>query len=223
MSTEFETDARFGSTQFGKGYAKRYDAFIIPFKDITLGSVKNTLISFGSSLATGALGAIGLTGIMQLEVDKGNVITAHRVDGGYALTQRGGKHDDRVFIRLLLTGPARYFYRELLSFYADNKSIPLAFLSREVRLAKCQIESLKVIANSERRQALIVHVIFRQLRTFQDNIYSTGVTVALSALAGADFMGEHSLYDNAQSPGASFLTADLFSHLKNISPNYNGD
>lgn len=221
---QFRTDRRFGSAQFGKGYAERYDAFIVPFNDISLGAgtvnpFKSAVSSFGLTGAAGMLGAIGLTGIMQLEVDKGNVITAHRVDGGYALTQRGGKHDDRVFIRLLLTGPARFFYREILSFYADNKAIPLAFLSREVRLAKCQIESLKVIANSERRQALIVHVIFRQLRTFQDNIYSTGVTVALSALAGAAFMGEENIYDNAQAPGASFLSFDIFSHIDNVSPN----
>lgn len=207
------------STQFGRGYTERYDAFLIPFKDATVESNASFVSIIASTVKQAAkfspMGAIGLTGIMQLEVDKGNVITAHRVDGGYALTQRGGKHDDRVFIRLMLTGPWRFFYKEWLSFYADQKAIPLAFLSREIRLAKCQIESLKVISNSERRQALIIHVIFRQLRTFQDNIYASSANMALSYLAGAAFMTENNLYDSEQTPGVSHMVLDGLLNIKN--------
>jgi len=181
-------------------FVKEYDVFIVPFADVNASTRKNITQSF-VKIVGGSLGVVALSGVTQLEVDKGNVITAHRVDGGYALTQRGGKNDDRVFIRILLTGTNRYVLREYLSFLADQKAFPLSFLSRAVRLAKCQIESLKVIENSERRQALIIHVIFRQLRTFQDNILANTLNVALATLAGKDGMVEESLYDSGQSEG----------------------
>lgn len=188
---------------------KEYDAFIIPFADINT----NKKISTIAKLALGTLGIVMLKGITQLEVDKGNVITAHRVDGGYALTQRGGSNDDRVFIRLLLTGPSRYITREYLAFLADQKTAPLSFLSRAVRLAKCQIESLKVIENSERRGALVVHVIFRQLRTFQDNLIASSANMVIAALIGADEMENQSLYDTRHTSGGTTSISELGSFL----------
>ncbi len=202
------------------GYIQQYDAFIIPIKNISSSAFTNPLSSanlFTSVLGTGFSigGTLGLSGVLQLEQDKGNVITAHRVDGGYALTQRGGKNDDRVFVRLILTGSRRLLFSEILKYYADNKSIPLMFLSREVRLAKCQIESFKLIANSERRQALIIHLIFRQLRSFQDNILANVANWGLATLAGSAFMNEEDLYDNAQTPGVSSILLDISSSVAN--------
>ncbi len=202
-----------------RGYTQQYDAFLVPFKDAATGLTNNQglmsiIASSAVSITAFAIGgAMGLTGVLQLEQDKGNVITAHRVDGGYALTQRGGKHDDRVFIRVILTGRYRYFFKEILSFYADNKSIPLAFLSRGVRLAKCQIESLKMIENSERQQAMILHLIFRQLRTFQDNVYANVLNTGLALIAGSEFMSETNLYDNAQTPGVSSVGFDVLANV----------
>lgn len=180
----------------------RFDAFILPFLDNNQQS--NAFLSFLAGLG----GGIGLTQVLQLEVDRGNVITAHRVDGGYALTQRGGANDDRVFVRLLLTGPFRFLIAEYLSYLTANKQ-SLTFLSRTVRLFRCQIESFKIVETTERRQAMIIHLIFRQLRTYQDEINASIVNMSLAALAGSFIMSEESLYDAKQSSGAPTLTGVL--------------
>lgn len=172
---------------------KRYDVMLLPIPE----SGEFDRVGFAQLFA----GNIFLTGVLQLEVDRGNVITAHRVDGGYALTQRGGANDDRVFVRLLLTGSSRFFIAEYLSFLTANKK-SMTLIARAVRLLRCQIESFKIVETTERRQAMIIHLIFRQLRTFQDTVSYSVANFALAAIAGSSVMAEENLYDSRQASGA---------------------
>lgn len=172
---------------------KRYDVMLLPIPE----AGEFDRVGFAQLF----VGNLFLTGVLQLEVDRGNVITAHRVDGGYALTQRGGANDDRVFVRLLLTGANRFFIAEYLSFLTANKK-SMTLIARAVRLLRCQIESFKIVETTERRQAMIIHLIFRQLRTFQDTVSYSVANFALASLAGSSIMAEENLYDSRQASGA---------------------
>lgn len=153
----------------------RFDALILPLPDVSNRRFSEFSNSFGKAVATAgtafALGVFGgLTGIVlnevqQLEHDKGNVLTAHRVDGGYALTQRGGNNDDRVFLRMFLRGPQRFLIKQYIDFLANQKSVPISLITREVVFAKSQIESVKTIVTIDRRETIVLHVIIRQLRS----------------------------------------------------------
>ncbi len=134
------------------------DLIIIPFPDFT--SPANAVGILGAGAVLGGINlnradipldenlseermvsflsgaGVALHTVQQLEHDKGNVLTAHRVDGGYALTQRGGNQDDMIFMRILLTGPNRFLTKEILAILAGNKSIPLMILSKEVIFLK---------------------------------------------------------------------------------------
>lgn len=187
------------------------DVVIMPFPDISFGSpgagllrnIGSTIGSLASIMASVGLRGIRLTTVTQLEYDKGNVVTAHRVDGGYVLTQRGGNQDDIVFIRFILTGPNRYFTKELLGYMADDKSVPLAFLSREAVFIKCQIESLKVIVVDERRQTIVMHLVFRQLRSAATNLITFGIRAGVGAISGSFLFGENIYSAQNRVPGAS--------------------
>ena len=176
------------------GNGKIPDVVLLPIPDYSNLSTKKSIIG---TIAGVTLGSIILNSVLQLEVDKGNVITARRVDGGYALTQRGSKNDDRVYIRLLVTGSLRYLTTQILSYYSDNKTVPITFLSRPVRLARTQIESLKIVASSERRQAIMLDVIFRQLRSFQDDAIANIIN-ATTALLMPYVLNDTNLYSSAR-------------------------
>lgn len=166
----------------------------------------------GDALVSFMSGAgMALHMVQQLEHDKGNVLTAHRVDGGYALTQRGGNQDDRVYIRLLLTGPNRFLTKELLAFYAGNKSIPIMLMSKEVIFLKSQIESMKMIVTIDRRSAMIVDIIFKQVRSVESNIISGVSRLTLPSLAERWFPQEKIYADQPGNlGGGSGLTLTAF-------------
>lgn len=147
----------------------RFDAIILPLPDVSRGSVQPSIGSILRTAASltvfGALSGIVLNEVQQLEHDKGNVLTAHRVDGGYALTQRGGNNDDRVFLRMFLRGPERFIIKQYIDFLANQKSVPVSLITREVIFVKSQIESVKTIVTIDRRETIVLHVILRQLRS----------------------------------------------------------
>ena len=194
----------------------RFDAILIPLVDIT-SKDDTTLKTIVSSIApdVASIGALGVSGalffteITQMEHDKGNVLTAHRVDGGYALTQRGGHNDDRIFIRVFLRGPQRFLIKRYIDVLADQKSIPLAFISREVVIAKCQIESVKMIAINERRETMVIHVIFRQLRSVEGFASFIGSAVAGTATYLMDknrWFGVEDIYaDDSSATGGGYI------------------
>lgn len=188
-----------GAISSGFGKIGIPDVILIPVPDMSTNATGAQRLTQGvGKLAQGLAGTVILNSVLQLEVDKGNVITARRVDGGYALTQRGSKHDDRAYIRVLLTGPLRFLTTQIISYLSDNKTTPITFLSRTVRLARTQIESLKIVASSERRQAIMLDIIFRQLRSFQDdaiaNILNAGAALMLPFL-----LNDENLYSSARS------------------------
>ncbi len=199
-------------------YVRSTDCIILPFPDVATPSLKNVVFGRVSTLLK-ILRGIRLNAVLQLEADKGNVLTAHRVDGGYALTQRGGNNDDRVFVRFILLGRDRFAMRELIASLANEKDVPLAFFSKETIILKAQIESMKTIVTTDRRQAMIVHLVLRQLRSSETNLVTTTLR-AVGGLISGRLLESEDIYSAQNrytgSTGASLLGIDLLSGLGSL-------